>query len=74
MNDNVKELLKKVSKELITIEGVEEVDFKLQSKSNQFTLLSSIKNVGDQRNNDYGLTAVYDKDNDTFSVLFEGEN
>lgn len=74
MNEEIKELFKKFAEDIMKIEGVKGSDLKLQTLNNQFSLLVSLDYNNRPKSNSYGITAEYDKENNTLSTLFEAEN
>ena len=74
MNEEIKDLFKKFAEDIMKIEGVKGSDLKLQTLNNQFSLLVSLDYNNQPKSNSYGITAEYDKENNTLSTLFEAEN
>lgn len=74
MNNEVKELLTKFTKDLMNIKDIEGSDLKLQTLGDQFSLLFSLDYKNQSKSSDYGLTATYNKETDSLAKLFEAEN
>jgi len=74
MNNEFKELLKKLAEDIINSEDVDGSSIMLQTRGNQFMVSSSVKYKNESKTSDYGLTAVYNKDTKLLSTLFETEN